>query len=469
MSKMFSFKKGTDVELNIQSLAFGGMGIAYLNDMVTFVKNAIPGQKVNARITKKRSSYLEARCLNVISESPFYTDAKCKHFYDCGGCTFQNLEYSKQVHAKELQVKDIFNRIGGFNEINCAPIVACDKIFHYRNKMEFTFSNREYIPENEKNREPKKSVLGLHAPGRWDKVLDISTCYIQSKIANEILCIIKEYSNHFEAYDLKLHTGYLRNVVIRIGQNTNELMVNFITSREDSNVLKPLIKILIQKFPNISSIVNNITSRKSGTTYGEKQIILYGKEYFLDSLGDYEFMISADSFFQTNTQQAKKLYDIILEESNLTGDEIVYDLFCGTGSIAIYISKFAKMVYGFELLMPAIQNAMQNAIRNKVDNVSFFVGDLQNLFQENQEAKALQLPDVIIVDPPRAGLHIKTINAIIEKSPCRIVYVSCNPSTQARDVKIFCENGYKLIKLRPVDMFPHTPHIENISTLVKDR
>ena len=460
-------KKGNDVELYIESLAFGGMGIAYFNNMVIFVKNAIPGQKVNARIIKKRSSYLEARTLNVILESPYEMDIKCNHFYDCGGCTFQNLEYSKQTMYKEIQVKEIFNRIGGFKVINCEPIVVCDEIFHYRNKMEFTFSNKEYIPEKEKDREPNEFALGLHAPGRWDKILNINSCHIQSKISNDILSIIKEYSENLEPYDIRLHKGFIRNVIIRVGVNTKQVMVNFVTSREDTQALSPLVKVLIKNFPSITSIVNNITSRKSSMSHGEKQLVLHGEEYLVERLGDYEYMISADSFFQTNTKQAEKLYDIILEESNLTGKEIVYDLFCGTGSIALHVSKYAKMVYGFELIIPAVQNAIQNAIRNKIKNAWFFPGDLQNLFRENLEVKTLELPDVIIVDPPRSGLHVKTIDDIVEKNSKRIIYVSCNPATQARDIRLLCENGYKLIRLRPIDMFPHTPHIENVSTLVK--
>jgi len=460
-------KKGDDIELCIESLAFGGMGIAYLNNMVIFVKNAIPGQKVNARIIKKRSSYLEARTLNVILESQYEIDVKCDHFHDCGGCTFQNLEYSKQTMFKEVQVKDIFNRIGGFKTIRCEPIVVCDEIFHYRNKMEFTFSNKEYVPEKEKDRTPKEFALGLHAPGRWDKILNINSCHIQSKISNDILSIIKEYSKSLEPYDIRLHKGFIRNVIIRVGVNTKQAMVNFVTSREDVQALSPLVKVLIKNFPSIASIVNNITSRKSGMSHGEKQVVLYGEEYLLERLGDYEYMVSADSFFQPNTKQAEKLYDIILEESNLSGKEIVYDLFCGTGSISLHVSKYAKMVYGFELIMPAVQNAMQNAIRNKINNAWFFSGDLQNLFRENLEAKNLELPDVIIVDPPRSGLHAKTIDDILEKKSKRIVYVSCNPATQARDIRLLCENGYELIKLRPVDMFPHTPHVENVATLIK--
>lgn len=460
-------KKGTDLELDIEALAFGGMGIAHIGDMVTFVKNAIPGQKVNARITKKRSSYLEARSLEVINESPHFIEVKCEHFADCGGCTFQNLDYSQQIMAKEIQMKDVFRRIGGFSHIDCASIVACENIFHYRNKMEFSFSNQEYVPEIEKDRKPENFALGLHAPGRWDKILDINSCHIQQPIANEILSTIKELSRNLEPYNMREHTGFLRNVMIRVGANTDEVMVNIVTSRENQKALNPIVESLIKKFPSIKSIVNNITTRKSGVSIGEQQIVLYGNEYILEKLGEFQFKISVNSFFQTNTEQAEKLYEIVLEESQLTGKEIVYDLFCGTGSISLYISKHAKMVYGFEIIMSAVQDAIENAIQNKVKNAWFFSGNLENLFRENKEAKGLDLPDVVIVDPPRAGLHQKTIEDILNKSPKRIIYVSCNPGTQARDVALLCSEDYKLNKLRPVDMFPHTPHVENVATLVR--
>ena len=467
MNEPITIKKGMDVELKIESLAFGGMGVSRINEKVTFVKNAIPGQTVTARITKKRSSYLEARSLEVLSESPHFVPVKCEHFADCGGCTFQNLEYEQQVAAKELQVKDVFRRIGGFKDVACDSIVKCDEIFHYRNKMEFTFSNQEYVPESEKEREPSKFALGLHAPGRWDKILNINECHIQTKIANEILSTIKELTKDLEPYNIREHTGFLRHVIIRVAANTEEIMVNIVTSRDDPDLLSPVSHTLITQFPNITSIVNNITTRKAGVSMGEHQIVLHGKEYIIEKLGDYEFMISADSFFQTNTKQAEKLYDIILEESQLTGSEIVYDLFCGTGSISLYLSKHAKMVYGFELVPSAVQDAIQNAIHNKVKNAWFFGGNLENLFRENSEAKELEAPDVVVVDPPRAGLHTKTIEDILEKSPKRIVYVSCNPASQARDVALLCNERYKLVKLRPVDMFPHTPHVENVASLIR--
>jgi len=469
MSETVPIKKGVDVDLNIESLAFGGMGVAHFNEIVTFVKNAIPGQKVTARITKKRSSYLEARSLEVLSESPYFIDVTCEHFSDCGGCTFQNLDYTQQTMAKEMQVKDIFRRIGGFPDAECASIVTCDETFHYRNKMEFTFSNQEFVPESEKERKPSSFALGLHAPGRWDKILDINNCHIQAPIANEILKTIKAITKDLKPYNMQEHTGFLRNIMIRVGAHTDEVMINIVTSREDQKALNPIVESLIEKFPPITSIVNNITTRKAGVSMGEHQVLLHGNEYILEKLGEYQFMISADSFFQTNTVQAEKLFEIVLEESKLTGKEIVYDMFCGIGSISLYLSKYAKMVYGFELIMSAVQDAMQNAVHNKVNNAWFFAGNLENLFRENPEAKDLEMPDVIIVDPPRAGLHQKTVEDVLEKSPKRIVYVSCNPATQARDVALLCNEDYKLKRLRPIDMFPHTPHVENVATLVRKK
>ena len=465
--KHISIKKGAEVEVEIESLAFGGMGISRLNDKITFVKNAIPGQKVRARITKKKASYLEARKLAVINESPNSVAVRCEHFNDCGGCTFQNLDYSYQLSAKESQIKELFSRIGKFKNINIDPIQKCDNEFNYRNKMEFTFSNMEYIPEADKDREASDFVLGLHAPGRWDKILDINECHIQSIIANQILQIIKENTSTLIPYNIRNHTGFLRNVIIRVSENTNDIMVNIVTSSENVELLEPLKLALINNIAQISCIINNITSRKSGVSSAEKQILLYGKQYIVEKLGQYQFIVSADSFFQTNTKQAEKLYAIILEESSLKGHEVVYDMFCGTGSIALYLSKYVNKIYGFELVADAIKDAKKNADLNNVENAFFFEGNLDSLLRDEDNMKNVCDPDIIVVDPPRAGLHKNTIEDILSKFPQKIIYVSCNPSTQARDVEILCREFYDLVNLRPVDMFPHTPHVENVATLIR--
>ncbi len=462
-------KKGTDVELKIDSLAFGGMGVSRIGDMIVFVKNAIPGQTVFARITKKRSSFLEARKLNLIEESPQSVPVKCDHFNDCGGCTFQNLDYKIQTQYKEQHVHDNFKRIGGFTEFDAEPILVCDDIFHYRNKMEFTFSNRRWTTDDEPENVDASFALGLHISGRYNKILDINYCHLQSEDANRILNLVKKMCVDLEIppYDIKEHEGFMRHLMIRHGSATDEIMVNLVTSKDGREILAPIVNQLVEKFPNIVCIVNNVTTRRAGVSSGEHQHVLFGKDTINEKLGSYEYMISADSFFQTNTHQAKRLYDVIVEEASLTGNEVVYDLFCGTGSISLYLAQYAKQVYGFELVMSAVQDAMQNAQTNNIKNAMFFAGDLMNLFRTNIEAQQLEPPHVMIVDPPRAGLHPKTVEDLLDKNPEKIVYVSCNPSTQARDVKILCENGFELKKIRPVDMFPHTPHIENIATLVR--
>ena len=462
-------KKGAELELKIESLAFGGTGVSHHEGAVIFVKNAIPGQTVMARVYKKRSSYFEARTLVVLQESVSHSKEKCEHFADCGGCTFQNLEYDVQLLEKEQQVKDIFRRIGGFPDVKIEPILGCNEVFNYRNKMEFTFSNRRWLISDVEDNLPKDFALGLHIAGRYDKILNINECHIQNETANGILALVKQMVMDLEIqpYDLSIHKGFIRNLIIRVGQNTDEIMVILVTSRNDTKQLEPIVNALIEKFPTIASIMNNINSRKAGVTYGEQQVVLYGKDHIVEKLGQYSFEISPDSFFQTNSRQAERLYDVIKAECALTGEEIVYDLFCGTGSISLYISEMAKEVYGFELVSSAAQDAMQNAVNNGVTNATFLRGDLMDLFRESQETNTFPNPDVMVLDPPRVGLHPKTIPDILEKSPKRIIYVSCNPSTQARDIKELCANGYELIKLRPVDMFPHTPHVENVATLVK--
>ena len=467
MGEIIKIKKGMDLEFNVNSLAFGGMGVSSVNGLIVFIKNAIPGQRVIARITKKKSKYLEARTLKIIKESNHFKEVKCDHFDDCGGCTFQNLDYDVQLTAKELQIKEIFQRIGGFKNSRYNSIIGCDDFFHYRNKMEFTFSEYEYLPEIDKNRKPKKIVLGLHVQGRWNKILDINECYIQAPIANKILKTIKEITLNLMPYNVHNHKGYIRNVIIRVARNTNEIMINFVTSTENIVCIKEISDILIEKFPQITSVINSITDAKSGLSIGKSQFVIHGKSNIVERLGNYKFKISADSFFQTNTKQAEKMYDIILKESNLSGKEIVYDLFCGTGSIAIYISKYVKKVYGFELSKSAIYDAIENAKDNNIENAYFYSGDLKDIFNSNYELENIESPDVIILDPPRAGLHLNTVDQIVKKSPNRIIYVSCNPSTQARDISYLCNANYKLKRNQPLDMFPHTPHIENISTLLK--
>ena len=463
-------KKGLEIELRIESLGFGGMGIARENHQVIFVKNAIPGQTVKARIIKKRSSFLEAISIKTIEESQDYVSPPCQHFNECGGCTLQNYKYSNQIIQKEKQVNDLFERIGKFSKFKSNPIIKCNQNYNYRNKMEFTFSKFEWIPEGKNEQEIPGFALGLHVPKRWDKILNINECHIQDFVANEVLQFIKRSVIHLklEAYDLKEHKGYLRHLVIRKGIKTGQIMVNFVTSKKNIKLLEPIVKELRNRFPSIVSIVNNISTRKAGVAVGEEQILLSGQNFIIDKIGEYNFKISSNSFFQTNTLQAEKLYDIILEEASLGKQDIVYDLCCGIGTISIYLSKYAKKVYGFEIIPSAIQDAKENAKINNIKNTYFFEGDISTIFSDYKDIERLAAADVIIIDPPRPGIPSKTIKYLNQISPRKIIYVSCNPSTQARDIKELCKEEYRLLKLQPVDMFPHTPHIENVATLIKN-
>jgi 23S rRNA (uracil1939-C5)-methyltransferase len=464
---MKKLRKGDNVELQIESLAFGGLGVAKHDEQVIFVRGAIPGQKVITAITRKKKSYLEGLALETLSESPNFINPECNHFKYCGGCVHQNLTYAEQLKEKQAQVENIFQRMGKYKDLKINPIIGCENIWNYRNKMEFTFSSNIW---HENSNSPNMPLaLGLHIPKRFDKILDISDCHIQNKECNDILNDAKSMAIELglTTWDVRKHEGFLRNLVLRKGHHTNEIMVNIVTSEFDEMKVLPIVQNLTGRYPNIKSIVNNVTSRHAGTTQGQSEHLLFGESFIHEKLDNFSFEISANSFFQTNTVQADKLYQLIKNECNLAGDEVVYDLFCGTGSISIFIAENAKHVYGFELVESAVKDAERNTNLNKIKNCSFYSGDLMDIFQTNNELSKLPKPEVMVIDPPRSGMHPKTVQQVLEQSPNRIVYVSCNPSTQVRDIKFFTEDSYKIKNVQPIDMFPHTPHVENIVMLEK--
>lgn len=473
-------KKGELVELNIEKYAFEGKGIAkvLLNDnaestdkkFVVFVNHAYPGEKVKARIVKKKNFYAEAKIEEIVSPSPLRTKPLCKYFGICGGCKQQDMIYDSQVKFKQEQVVETFERLGGFTGLNIDPILKSEKVFHYRNKMDFSFADKRWLVESEINNTEildRNFALGLHIPNMFDKVLDVNECFIQPAIGNDILNFTREFfkSRNIPIYSTKTHTGFLRNLVIRFSFHTNDLMVNLVTSSEDDNLLREYSSELLKRVPAITTIINNINLKKASIALGDYEKIFHGTGFIYDLIGDYKFRISANSFFQTNTLQAENLYKKTLEFCGLRGDETIYDLFCGAGTISIYVSGQAKNVFGFESVGSAISDAGINTEFNVINNVNFFQADLYNSILPSVREKNLPLPDVIITDPPRSGMHQRTVNDIIELSPKKIVYVSCNPATQVRDVVLLTAAGYKLVKMQPVDMFPHTYHIENIVLL----
>ncbi len=468
-------KKGETLELTIESLAYGGKGIAKVDDFVIFVKNAIPDQTVKALIYKKKSGFAEARPLEIIKESPDAVAPRCEHFAYCGGCTFQQLEYSKQVEQKKQQVIDAFHRLAGLKSATIDKVIPADKIYNYRNKMEFTFSNRRWTLPNEREDAPQALALGLHIPGRFDKILDIVECHIQPKVGNDILNFVREKAIELKLkpYDAKTNIGYLRHLVLRFGGNTNELMVNFVTAYENTDFLIPLVQELVKKFPQITSVINNINTRKGDTAFGEYEIILHGTPAISDKINDLAYEISSNSFFQTNTLQAEKLYQSVMDSAELSGTETVYDLYCGTGSISLFLAKKVKEVYGFEIIRSAVEDAQRNALNNGIENAQFFKANLDTYFKgyvsfSNFTKKyKISKPDVVVIDPPRAGMHVDVVNYLPKFKAKKIIYISCNPTTQARDIKILIQKGYNLTKTTMVDMFPHTPHIETVAVLHK--
>jgi len=468
-------KKGTEANLTIESLAFGGKGIAKVDDFVIFVKNAIPGQTVRAFIYKKRSGYAEARPLEILEESPNAIAPRCEHFAHCGGCTFQQLNYSEQVEQKKQQAIDALQRLAGLDGVKVDKMIPANNIYNYRNKMEFTFSNRRWRLPTESEDAPQSFALGLHIPGRFDKILDINECHIQPKIGNEILNFVREKAIELKLkpFDAKTHIGFLRHLVLRFGANTDEIMVNIVTSYENTDFLFPLVQDLIKKFPQITSVINNINTRKGDTAFGEYEILMHGDPIITDKIGDLTFEISANSFFQTNTLQAEELYQAVLDGADLTGEETVYDLYCGTGSISLFLAQKAKAVYGFEMIRSAVEDAQRNAVANSIDNAQFFKANLDTYFKgyvsfSNFTKKfEISKPDVVVIDPPRAGMHKDFVRYLPKLGAKKIVYVSCNPTTQARDLKILFAKRYKLTNATVVDMFPHTPHIETVVVLNK--
>ena len=463
-------KKGQEYELTIESLAYGGKGIAKVDGFVVFVKNAIPGQKVRALVYRKRKGFAEARPLEVLVESSFKVDAPCEHFAFCGGCTFQQLDYAEQVNQKKQQVEDLFRRQAGIADFSVDKVIAAEEQYHYRNKMEFSFSNRRWTLPDEGDDTERSFALGLHVPRRYDKILNINECHLQPKLGNEILNAVKEKAQELKLkpYDVKTHNGFLRHLVMRFGHNTGDMMVNLVTSYENPELIQPLVDHIHETFPQITSIINNINTKKADIAFGEYETILFGNPTITEKMGDLTFEISANSFFQTNTKQGTHLSQAALDGAELTGKEIVYDLYCGTGSISLFLAQKAKEVHGFELITSSVEDATRNAITNLITNVRFHKANLDFFFKKGSRRKKLPDPDIIIVDPPRAGMHKDMVSALPKFGAKRLVYVSCNPTTQARDVALLMENGYELKKLSMVDMFPHTPHIETVGVLEKN-
>jgi len=474
--RKMNIKKGDVAEFQIEKYAFEGKGIAKVSknellglneengnekNYVVFVIGSYPGDIVNARLLKIKNSYAEALVIEILTPSSERVIAKCKFFGTCGGCKQQDLDYDAQAKYKQQQVEEIFTKLGGFSDFEIEPIIPSQNVFHYRNKMEFSFSEKRWLTKEEISKEgilDKDFSLGLHIPKIYDKVLDVDECFLQSESSNKILNFTRDFfkKRNTSIYSTKTHIGYLRNLVIKQASLTNDLMVNLVTSEENDELVNEYCDELRKEIPQVTTVINNINKKFAAVAVGDYEKVIYGSGFIHDEIGKHKFRISANSFFQTNTLQAEKLYQTALDFAELKGNEIVYDLYSGAGTITIFISDKSKKVYAFEAVESAIADAKVNADLNNILNVKFFAADLYKSFLPIVDKYNIPKPDVMIIDPPRSGMHPITVDDVIKLSPNKIVYVSCNPATQVRDIKLMVEAGYKLIKIKPVDMFPHT-------------
>ena len=464
-NSVYPVKKKENLRIRIEKLAFGGKGIGRIGNYVIFIPKTIPGDLVSAEVVKRKTNYAEARLLKIIEKSMMRQEAPCPYFGWCGGCTWQNLAYSDQLNIKKSLVEDSIAHIAGLDKVLVAEVIPSRQIWAYRNKMEFSFSDRRWLlPEELGNDSVKKDfALGLHVSGTFDKILNIDNCMLQGDAANHVLKIVQTYSrqNHLKPYGIHSHDGFLRFLVIRKSLHSNEMMVNIVTGTKNPELLYPLAELIISEVPEVSSVVNNINSKKAQVAFGEEEIVLSGKKYIRDKIGEYLFEISSNSFFQTNTAQAEKLYQIVLDYAKLKGNEIVWDLYAGTGTISMFLAKRAGFVFAFELSESALKDALKNSNNYGIKNLKFISGDLIHNLHAIQSAV-----EVIITDPPRSGLHPKVCKFLSESTAQKIIYVSCNPTTLARDLEILSES-YQVSKIQPVDMFPHTYHIESVTLLEK--
>jgi 23S rRNA (uracil1939-C5)-methyltransferase len=473
----YSVKWGDEIEITVERFALEGKSVARVDGLVVFVAGGVPGDRVRARVTKSKKKFVEAEVVDILTQSPFRVRPRCKYFGTCGGCKWQHVGYAAQLDFKRQHVIDALERIGGFDDVVVNPTLGSREEFFYRNKMEFSFGDKwltkeeleaRYRKQETQNR-PPTFALGLHIPQRFDKVLDIGECYLQSETSYKIVNTLREFcmGRGLSIYSTFTHTGYLRNLVIRESRRTGELMVNLVTSEDNAGVMRSLCNVLLAHFPTITTIVNNITERKSQVAIGDYEKVYHGSGFITERIGQRTYKISANSFFQTNSLQAERLYEIVARLAELKSDDIVFDLYSGTGTIALYMADLVREVVGIEIVESAIDDSRENALMNQVTNCRFVLGDLKDkLTKDTSWLSNHAKPTIMVIDPPRSGMHEKVVLEIATLQPERIVYVSCNPATQARDLKLLCSKApYRIRDVQPVDMFPHTYHTENVVAL----
>lgn len=453
--------------IKIESVAAEGNAIAHVEGKVLFVPQCIPGDVVNVRITKKKSGYMEGVVVEMVSPSPLRIEPFCSHYGICGGCKWQPLPYELQLKYKQQQVADQLSRIGKLELPDISPILGSEKTRYYRNKLEFTFSNKRWILNNEDpdNLSPvEKLGLGFHVSGFFDKVLDIKECHLQAEPSNAIRLFIREYAleHDLSFFDLREQVGFLRNMIVRTS-STGEVMLIVVFAYEDKELREGLLNAVKERFNEITSLHYVINGKRNDSISDLDCTYYAGRDCIYEQMEGIQFRIGPKSFYQTNSDQAYRLYSVVREFAELKGDEIVYDLYTGTGTIALFLSGKAKKVVGIEYVKEAIDDAIINAANNHITNSSFFAGDMKDMLT-GEFISVNGRPNLVVLDPPRAGIHPDVAKVLLEAAPERMVYVSCNPASQARDLALLSEK-YRVTKVKPVDMFPHTHHVENVVAL----
>jgi 23S rRNA (uracil1939-C5)-methyltransferase len=447
-------QRDQEVELTIDSLAFGGNGVGRLDGFVVFARGGLPGDTVRARVTKVQRRHAEALVTDVLVSGPQRVDAPCAHYPACGGCRFQDLAYDAQVAAKAQWVADSFQRLAGLADAPLEPIVPAASQFGYRNKMEYSFAQDDDGP-----------TLGLHRAGRWDEVLQIDKCWLTTDLGNAIRNRMREWAREekLEAYDQETHKGYLRHLVVREGRNTGQALVHLVTARGERFDRERLIEVLTE-FPEVRSVQWSVNSGVAEVTSNLPTELLFGEDAIEEEIGGLRLRVRPNAFLQTNTEMAERLYGIAREFAGLQGGETVYDLYCGIGTIGLSMAANALTVWGIEISEESVACAIENQELNAIGNTAFFAGNVGEVLTDLRTRAGD--PDVVVVDPPRAGLAGKALKRLGEIGAPRVVYVSCNPTTLAGDAKRLADDyGYRLTRARPVDMFPHTPHVECVALL----
>ena len=462
-------QKGSIIEnVEITGIGAEGKAIGRVDNFVIFVEDAVPGDFTDVLIYRKKKNYADGRSVNIRKPSPDRVDPFCEHFGVCGGCKWQHLTYEKQLAFKQQNIADALERIGKLELPAILPIIGSAKTKHYRNKLEYTFSNRSWLTRKELSDGDSKEMpaLGFHVPLRFDKILDIKKCYLQDDLSNDIRLEVRNFciANEMKFFDLISQEGGMRNLIIR-NSSAGEWMVIVVFHSEDEVNRNKLLTHLKEKFAFITSLLFIVNTKRNDTIFDLEIQLFHGKEYIVEKMEKLSYRISAKSFYQTNSYQAYELYKVVRNFAQLSGTENIFDLYTGTGTIATFLCGNARQVSGIDYIEDAIRDARQNAIDNNIRNISFFAGDIKDVLNDDFINKNGR-PNVIVTDPPRAGMHEDVIKSIRKAAPEKIVYVSCNPSTQARDLQLLSDD-FRIEKIQPVDMFPHTSHVENVTLLVK--